>query len=566
MMKHLFSLMLSACAAVILVTACQDPAPEKDPVQEGETKTIPFCLSVKTEGTKVSYEGNLYSFKSGDRLHVVGVDRDDIEGYLTKSGEGNVWSGELSYLISKGEPSNQTPLAVTLVHADNQDVSTYATAIVGDVPSGSSLLREAVEHYSLFTTEVTLATTEAVLQQQATFLDATVTFVFDGTHQIEAGKAFVDLRTASGEATEEIQFIPLPNGKDFKVNFMAVVPGDKLVKDFTLTVGDRAITFQNNSLKLDRNKKYTITRSITYGPQLGDPFWSDGTYGRMQHPNSNVSIVGVIVYVNHNYAEGTPEAALDDAITEKAYGFGHGLVMALTNAAVDVAWSTAAGKIKCTENFVTEPEHTLEGDKLSGYKNTEKIRTALNGVNAYSSSAAYLAEHYTYNGVGVSTEYTTGWFLPSIGQWMYTISIDGFGEANHTSQWINGNGVSWLKNGYSNDGNLGDLVLVKDCPDNEGNVLVNSLNERLRKFNEEFHVAYDPFGDPSATNNVSDNYWSSSEKDANSAIRMNFGSVRKRGNNYYSTIKVKGETKTTIIAYSENGVDYKMKVRPFLAF
>ncbi|MBO4536051.1 MAG: hypothetical protein J5702_02470 [Bacteroidales bacterium] len=566
MIKHLFSLMLSACAAVLLVTACQDPAPEKDPVQEGETKTIPFCLSVKTEGTKVSYEGNHYSFKSGDRLHVVGVDRDDIEGYLSNGGEGNVWSGDLTYLISKGEPGSATRLAVTLIHADNPDVETYATAIVGNVSSESSLLREAVEHYSLFTAEVTLATTEAVLKQQATFLDATVTFVFDGTHQIEAGKALVDLRTASGEAMEEIQFVPLSNGKDFKVNFMAVVPGDKLVKDFTLTVADRAITFTNNSLQLDRNMKYTITRSITYGPQLGDPFWSDGTYGRMQHPNSNVSIVGVIVYVNHNYAEGTPEAALDDAITEKAYGFGHGLVMALTNAAVDVAWSSAEGKIKCTENFVTEPEHTLEGDKLSGYKNTEKIRTALNGVNAYSSSAAYLAEHYTYNGIGVSTQYTTGWFLPSIGQWMYTISIDGFGAANHASQWINGNGVSWLQNGYSNDGNLGDLVLVKDCPNNEGNVLVNSLNERLRKFQEEFHVAYDPFGDPSATNNVSDNYWSSSEKDANSAIRMNFGSVRKRGNNYYSTIKVKGETKTKTIAYSENSVDYKFKVRPFLAF
>ena len=190
----------------------------------------------------------------------------------------------------------------------------------------------------------------------------------------------------------------------------------------------------------------------------------------------------------------------------------------------------------------------------------------MTGANAYSGSAAYLAENYKYNGVTVSTTSTTGWFLPSIGQWMYTISEDGFGEADHASQWVNGNGVSWLKNGYSNDGDLGDLVLVKECANSQLNVLVKSLNDRLATFNEQFHVDYDPFGDPSSTNNVSDNYWTSSEKDANNAIRMNLGSVKRRGGKYYSTIKVKGEDKTRVTVYTENGIDYKMKVRPFLAF
>ena len=97
-------------------------------------------------------------------------------------------------------------------------------------------------------------------------------------------------------------------------------------------------------------------------------------------------------------------------------------------------------------------------------------------------------------------------------------------------------------------------------------MLVKALNDRLEQFQNEFDVTYDPFGDPSTTNNVSDNYWTSSESKASDAIRMNLGSVKRRGGKYYSTIKVKGEDKTKVTVYIENGINYKMKVRPFLAF
>ena len=92
------------------------------------------------------------------------------------------------------------------------------------------------------------------------------------------------------------------------------------------------------------------------------------------------------------------------------------------------------------------------------------------------------------------------------------------------------------------------------------------MNDRLAQFQAEFDVTYDPFGDPTPTNNVSDNYWTSSEKDKDNALRMNLGSVKQRSGKYYSTIKVKGEEKTKVTVYTEGGVNYKMKVRPFLAF
>ena len=596
MTKRLFSLVCSVSVAAFLAASCHAPALEEIQEPGGqetevvpERTTIPYSLKVGTEGTRVSFVENQdgtsrYEYKDGDHLHIVGLgDRDDIVGDLTTH-DGDNWSGTLSYSTDKGQPVSETNLEVTLIHADNPNLEEYGTALVGGVPAGDqrTLLQYAVEKYSLFTAQYKFGATSTVnLEQQAAFLDVTVEFDFDGSHIIDAGKALVDLSVNQKDIQEETDFHELPNtnGEDFYVHFIAVVPGEKPVSNFTLTVGDRAITFSDTSLYLYRNRKYNVNRTIAFHPQVGDPFWSDGTYGRLRHPSSQEKIVGIVVFV-HDFKENMTDKdkTIADAITEKASGFGHGLVMALTNAAVNVPWSTADGKIQCTNHLVQEPEHTLavntEVNTLSGYANTEAIRTKLTEKGAYSGSAAYRAKNYTYNDVSVSTSSTTGWFLPSIGQWMYTISEDGFGEADPAKDWINGNGISWLVNNYHEDdahdnddsGNLGDLVLVKICSDPQLNVLVKALNDRLEQFQNEFDVTYDPFGDPSTTNNVSDNYWTSSESKASDAIRMNLGSVKRRGVKYYSTIKVKGEDKTKVTVYTENGIDYKMKVRPFLAF
>ena len=593
MTKYLFSLAISASVVAFLAASCQAPALEEIQEPGGqetevvpERTTIPYSLKVGTEGTRVSFVENQdgtsqYVYKDGDYLHIVGLgDRADIVGDLTEH-SGDNWSGTLSYSTDKGQPVSGTNLEVTLIHADNLNWEEYGTALVGGVPAEDerTLLQYAVENYSLFTAQYAFGAEGTIkLEQQAAFLDVTVEFDFDGSHIIDAGKALVDLSVNQKDIQMETDFYEKSgtNGEDFYVHFIAVVPGEKPVSNFTLAVGDRPITFSDTSLYLYRNRKYTVNRTIEFHPQVGDPFWSDGTYGRLRHPSSQEKIVGIVVFV-HDFKENmtADDIRIADAITEKASGFGHGLVMALTNAAVNVPWSSANGKIKCTSPFVESPEHTLDGNKLSGFNNTESIRTELSKVGAYSGSAADLAKNYTYNGVSVSTKSTTGWFLPSVGQWMYTVSENGFGEALPVSQWINGNGVPWLVAGYQPDtegnnddpsGNLGDLVLVKPCNDSQLNVLVKSLNDRLEQFKTEFDITYDPFGDPSRENNVSDNYWTSSETKASDAIRMNLGSVKRRGLKYYSTIKVKGEDKTKVTVYTENGIDYKMKVRPFLAF
>ena len=562
MIKHLFSKILSACVAVIIVAACDVTAMKEDshipeegenPAAVTERATIPFSLTVNTLNTKASYDGGTYSFKQGDKLHVVGVVRTDVEGDLSQGSDGK-WSGYLSYDVSEGEPDADTGLAITLIHADNTDVNSYASALIGDVPDGSSFLQEAVEHYSLFTANTTLSSKSVSLLQQATFLDVSVTFDFDGSCSIGGGKALLDLATTRGKASGETTFVALTNGEDFEVHFMAVVPGDQTVSAFTLTVGDRKIEFSDSGKVLERNNRYTVNRTVDYRPQLGDPFWSDGTYGRLRPADPDTRIIGIIVYVNHN------KAAIDNAITEKDAGFGHGLVMALNNVSTEgVKWSTSTDS-QCTGSFVTTPKQTIALGNLSGYTNTNSIITKL-GEGAV--SAASMAKSYN---VSVPSEKTTGWFLPSIGQWIYSISTEGFGGANPAEEWINTQWANWLE--YGNI--TGNLVCVMECDEDKVNLLIRSLNRRLELLAQDFadhNLTYDSFGDPSEAGNISDNYWSSSEYAKDRAIRMNFGTVeeRKAMGKWYSTIKIRGESKN-ITSYPYNGVNYKMKVRPFLAF
>ena len=101
------------------------------------------------------------------------------------------------------------------------------------------------------------------------------------------------------------------------------------------------------------------------------------------------------------------------------------------------------------------------------------------------------------------------------------------------------------------------------------NYLVDYLNERLLRLVADFESLtindVKLFGD-SVNGLFGDNYWTSSEKSASEALRLNLGSVEKDNNNHYwSTIKATGVNKS-YTKTTNNNKGYKMKVRPFLAF
>ena len=530
-------------AAIMMVLSCEPMSIEENvekPVVDNTYTTISYKLHSVSTGTdtKVSYDAtNGYSIKTGDKLSIAGKNRTDITGELEyHDSDEYQWQGELTYKTSEGTP---TELIATLIHADNPDATTYANAVVG--PDQSDMLKYAVEHYILLTAEYNFGAESIILHQQAAFLDVNVTFTFGGgTPQMQEGTTYADIETPAGTASGTTVLVA--DGDNFTAHFMAVVPAGHNVQDFKINICDREITF-TASATLVANKKYTVTRTIDYKPVLGDPFWSDGTYGRYTHANG-VNIIGVIVYVNDTNSD------LDNAITEATHGGGHALVMALHNAAEGVEWGPTNDTYTTAISSPQEMRTNLT--TYSGCANTAAQYSACN--------AASLAKGY--QGGTNYNDKTTGWFLPSIGQWFYSIIT--YGEADPFESWTdNGNPPGSNIQNYSQHGNWQSLIRVKEqsAKDDYG-FIVNKLNERLALLASEYNITYDSFGMKNSNGDVADNYWTSSETSDSEAIRMNFGSVEGSGP-YYATIKTKPEKKSATYSWKSTFI---MKVRPFLAF
>ena len=540
-MKNITLLSLAVFIIALLPVSCQ----KEKPYQDGDRTVVPFSL--RTVITRVSYTGETYAFKAGDKLAISSSVRPDITGELSYDGS-STWTGSVSYLSSEGEPAASTALKVTLVHADNTDQATYANGI-------ASSLQTAVEKYSLFTDAITFESTTATLEQQACFLTATVTFSFENGNFHLAGETSVDVivnnsLTVSGRA----DLARVGETNSYSATFVIAMPGSTTLTDESvIQICDRDVQMVKTNMTLAANNKYTVSREINFVPQLGDPFWSDGTYGRISH-DPGVEITGIIVFVN-NYEDSDDSDLAKEAraLTEKSAGFGRGLVMSLKNAGVGIEWGTNTSKRYTTA--ITTPNQILGISNVSGYSNTNTQRA--NAAN----TAANLAYNYRSTSGDTMTG-TSGWFLPSIGQWVYSISNRGFGGADPAEQWKNNSGVTWLNPEEGKTTSLNDLVRVLDNQGVNQQLLVKSLNDRMQVLRNQFGCDYDSFGFQ-GVNGYGDNYWSSSEYNSSQAIRMNFGSVEKNGSKYYSTIKVKNESKTSTWTWYE---EFLMKVRPFLAF
>lgn len=520
-------------AAFLALVSCHKPDPAvKDPVMV----SIPIRLS--SQVTKVAYDGTGYSIKSGDKLRISGVSRTDISALLDYSSASGEWSGDLWYDAGQSEPENGTALAATLIHAGNTDESTYAHGCAAN-------FQTAVETLSLFTGSLEFGDEQVTLHQQTSFVNATITFNFTGTGSMATGETSVEViigneTIASGSAV-------IGNGAvsgTYTSCFTLALPGGTTLTDggAFMRVCDRDIPMRESgaaAATLAANKSYSINRSCDFKPELGDPYWSDGTYGRISH-RPGVEVVGIIVYVNNDDTEDSR------ALTEYSYGYGHALVMALHNAAEGVAWGE---KTLHTEKITTSNQ-VVATTNVSGYNNTTSLETAV--------TAAIAARNYRSDQNDTHI-HDSGWFLPSIGQWLYSISVEGFGGADPVDQWTlnDTNHTQWLGNAAI--GNA--LVYVKSGSTNE-NLLVKSLNDRLEVLKTDFGCAYDSFG-MTVGSDFSDNYWSSSEYDASNAIRLNFGSVEHKGSVYYTTIKINKEDKSKTWTWKEA---FPMKVRPFLAF
>jgi hypothetical protein len=144
-------------------------------------------------------------------------------------------------------------------------------------------------------------------------------------------------------------------------------------------------------------------------PNIGDYYYSDGTFGASASPTGKTAIG--VVFSNAISA------------TDSVNGWVHGYAMALTNATSAVTWSSST--YANTQEFTTEINTTalMESD-MDGYSHCQTIKNK----SAYSQTnypPIYYALNYGTASIG-GTKYaapssTSGWYLPSQGQWYMII-------------------------------------------------------------------------------------------------------------------------------------------------
>ena len=132
-------------------------------------------------------------------------------------------------------------------------------------------------------------------------------------------------------------------------------------------------------------------------PAYGNAYYSDGTWGNNPH-SSGATIIGMVCYAGN-------ETGVD--------GYYRGLVMALTDAATNISWSDDVDNecllTQCSTIAIAESD-------MDGKTNTDMLL-----ADGHSHPAASAAKNYT----PIAPNSSSGWFLPSSGQWAIFLESQG---------------------------------------------------------------------------------------------------------------------------------------------
>ncbi len=138
-------------------------------------------------------------------------------------------------------------------------------------------------------------------------------------------------------------------------------------------------------------------------PAVGSIYYSDGTCANKLIDGKTP--IGVVVSTNSTYCE--PDQ------TNNQYG--HGLVMALKNASRSAVW----GPLNTDEKLLNKGNLAACYNDASGLANTNTIYNAHSSTLQSDYPAFYAAINYK-NTVAFPSS-SSGWFLPSLGQWWDTL-------------------------------------------------------------------------------------------------------------------------------------------------
>ena len=250
----------------------------------------------------------------------------------------------------------------------------------------------------------------------------------DGTNYITDQITSLEIDDGSGG----VPYTITPNGLD--AIYVSLYGVDNNTITITAQTATGVYRKVKSGIKLENGKLYTSSDLALTKVELGQLFGADGNiYANAAAVTAaGTTAIGVVAYLDQADTED------DDAITEKNYGGGHGLVLCLKNATNNAGWSTDYTTEEFTGESVTSAEALKRTENVSGYYNTTRLTAKASANEKY--PAAYLAENYT--GLAAPATCNTGWFLPSAQQWV--MMMKGLGGVDKNSvTW-----GSWFDNNH----------------------------------------------------------------------------------------------------------------------
>lgn len=429
--------LLPTLAAALMLTACSNEdnmteTPQTGTPQTGEVKTIDYSVTVSQGGdaqTRATVDADMKTlrFASGDKLFITSDSRTDLRGYLTlKAGDegkasGATFTSTLEY--TGADPSDDLSVKATLVGTANLGftISSDGKAIEGAIayPSTSFCtdVNDAVEKYSNLTGTSTYGARSFTLTQGTAFLNFSLTMK-NGT----ATATDISVTVKNGETTLSTATVTTATvSSDVMARFVLPVAATTTLDGATVTVGSHpAISFGGVSAKSLTGKVYNVARWAP-APALGDLFYSDGTYSSTLVGGKTA--IGVIAYLGTDAFSENSVTLRDGTTTLQS----HGLVVCLFNATDDVQWSSVFASEFGETAAINNSDGTTglkRSTDVSGYTNTKTL------IDKSASNYPAALAAWNYTGLTAPAT-TTGWFLPSVQQWVKVLEgLGGMSESD----------------------------------------------------------------------------------------------------------------------------------------
>lgn len=202
--------------------------------------------------------------------------------------------------------------------------------------------------------------------------------------------------------------------------FVAIPAASKKAVTLKAISADGNFDYEKTGVTFENGKYYAIGVKMTRIPTLGDLYYSDGTFSWTLEDGKTP--IGVIAYVGTDAFTENGVTLRDGTTTLQS----HGLVLCLRNIAnVKLRKSQSEGGPANVIDFPAEAIVDDSGDltrttNVSGYANTKFLAEKADAESNY--PAAYQTWNYS---TLTAPATTTGWFMPSIQQWVKMLTALG---------------------------------------------------------------------------------------------------------------------------------------------